>query len=240
MEEKQIERWEAQREIKNLMGRYVRALLHKEEGSILHRFWSHREDISLGRNEGWYLGRDSIENWYRQLEKRMEQTDQCMKKRFGGVQEVQQGRGIGYLPMQALSSDLVELAQDGESARGMWACSGQDTEFTTAGPVTMLTFGTYGVDFVREEDGFRILHMQYLEEIRHPQGEKWWNPPEKRPPMPEFADLAGWAMPEPDVKTTLYTKWEKGRKPRLMLALPEPYDTLTDTISYGYNGEGNT
>lgn len=236
MEEKQMGAWEAQREIKNLMGRYTRALLHKEEGTILETFWSCREDISLGTNRGWYLGRGSIGAYYRAKERAMEASDACVKARFSGVPEVQNGRGLGYLPMYALSSDLVEIASDGESGKGMWAVSGQDTVYTPAGPVTELLFGTFCVDFVRENGRFRILHMQYLEEIRHPQGEKWWERAKERPILPEFAELKNWT-PEPDVQVCLYEKWAPGRKHTVVLPLPEPYDTLSETFSYGYSGE---
>lgn len=234
MDERQIERWEAQREIKNLMGRYVRALLHKEEGEILNRFWSSREDISLGLNEGWYLGRASVGAYYDHRVRQMELSDRLVKNRFPGVPQVQEGRGLGYLEMKALSSDLVEIGEQGDSAKGMWACSGQVPHFTERGPVTHLTFGVYGVDFVREGEEFRILHMQYLEEIHHPQGEKWWEPEKSRPVLPEFAEMKHLPPVEPDVRVTLYEKWAPRRGLRELLPLPEPYDTLENTFSYGW------
>lgn len=237
MDEKQIEQWEAQREIKNLMGRYTRALLHKEEGTILERFWSKREDISLGCNEGWYLGRDSIGAYYKLMEEKMELTDELVKARFHGLPEVQAARGIGYLPMYALSSDLVEVAEDGASAKGIWSVSGQDTEYDVSGPVTKLLFGTIAGDFVREEGEFRILHLVYFEEIRHPQGEKWWEEPKKRQSLPEFEALKQEKSIEPDVKISLYEKWRPGRGLAQTIPLPEPYDTLEHTFSYGYTGE---
>lgn len=236
MDEKRIEIWEDQREIKNLMGRYTRALLHKEEGTILERFWSRREDVSLGRNQGWYLGRDSIGDYYGLMARKMEQTDRMVKARFRGLPEVQAAKGIGYLPMYALSSDLVEVAADGATAKGMWAVSGQDTEFTAAGPVTKLLFGTLAVDFVREDGAFRILNMLYFEEICHPQGEKWWEAEKVRQPLPEFSDLKEMQL-EPDVQVGLYAKWAPGRGVGQGPVPPEPYDTFANTFSYGYTGE---
>lgn len=229
--------WEDQREIKNLMGRYTRALLHKEEEEILGRFWSRREDISLGLNDGWYLGRDSIGGYYQYFAEKTALTDRLVKARFHGVKEIQEGKGIGYLPMKALSTDLVEVSGDGKTAKGMWGCSGQKTEFTPAGPVTYLTFGTYAVDFVREDGEFKVLHMQYLEEICHPQGEKWWEPEQVRPELPEFAELKESIPPEPDVKMVLWEKFRPGRGLRKLPQLPEPYETYSETFSYGYPGE---
>lgn len=229
--------WEDQREIKNLMGRYTRAWLHKEEDRIVSRFWSCREDISLGLNEGWYLGRDSIGKFYGFFAEKTALTDDLVKRRFHGVKEIQDGKGIGYLPMKALSTDLVEVSGDGLTAKGMWGCSGQKTEFTPAGPVTYLTFGTYAVDFIREDGAFKILHMQYLEEICHPQGEKWWEEETSRPALSEFSELAGMTAPEPDKKAPLWEKFRLGRGIRELPRMPEPYETYSKTFSYGFPGE---
>lgn len=228
-------RWEAQREVKNLMGRYTRALLHKEEGAVPDRFWSRREDVSLGLNEGWYRGQDSVRGYYGWFEQKTECTDGIMKQLFPQIPA--EHRGIGYLEMKSLSSDLVEIAGDGQSARGMWNCAGQKVDYTPAGPVTFLTYGTYFVDFVREDGQFRILNMQYLEEICHPQGQKWWEAPKVLPEMAEFALLKEMTPPEPDIPQQL---WERYRTDRPMPELPpapEPYETLGDTFSYGISQE---
>lgn len=230
-----VRRWEAQREIKNLMGRYTRALLHKEEGQIPARFWSRREDVCLGLNEGWYCGQESLNGYYSYFVQVRETTDAIMKGLFPQISP--ESEGIGYLEMKSLSTDLVEVAGDGQSARGMWNCAGQKVEYTAAGPVTYLTYGTYAVDFVLEEEGFRILHMQYLEEICHPQGEKWWQEERKRPAMTEFAPLEELEPPKPDVPQQLWEKYSSQRKLPKLPSLPEPYETLEDTETYGISRE---
>ena len=50
--EQLVQRWEDQRNIKNLMGKYCNIVILNREGEIPERFWSAREDISLGFNEG--------------------------------------------------------------------------------------------------------------------------------------------------------------------------------------------
>ncbi len=229
--------WEDQREIKNLMGRYTRALLHKEEEEIPERFWSSREDISLGVNGGWYLGRKSVGKYYQYFSDKMALTDSLVASRFGGLKELQGAKGIGYLEMKALSTDLVEIAGDGKTAKGMWTCSGQVPEFTASGPVTHLTFGTYAVDFIREDGTFKIWHMQYLEEINHPQGEKWWESVRQRPELPEFQTLKDIQPPKPDVETVLWEKWFPGRGICELPPMPEAYETFEETFSYGFCGE---
>ncbi len=228
-------RWAALLAVKNQMGRYTRALLHKEESTILQRFWSRREDICLGLNEGWYLGRESIGRYYDHLEEKTRESDRAMKTLFPGLEP--DARGIGYLEMKSLSTDLVEVAGDGESARAMWNCAGQKVEYTAAGPVTFLTYGTFAVDFIREEGEFRIWNLQYLEDISHPQGEKWWEEVRERPSMEAFEALAAMAPPAPDVPQRLYEAYSTGRHMPRLPALPEPYETLGETATYGMDGE---
>ena len=44
---KLVQRWEDQRNIKNLMGKYCNIVILNRRGEIPERFWSAREDISL-------------------------------------------------------------------------------------------------------------------------------------------------------------------------------------------------
>lgn len=230
-----LSQWEAQREIKNLMGRLTRCFLHRTTGEIPDRFWSRREDISLGTNDGWYLGKTSVARYFEHFDKVTACTDRIMKELFPEIPRDQYG--IGYLDMQSLSTDLVEVAGDGNSAKGMWGCAGQKVEYTTAGPVTFLTYGTFAVDFVLEDGQFRILHMQHLEEICHRQGEKWWEPETPLPEHPGFSVLKDCQMPEPDVPLPLWEGYHPSRKRPMLPPLPEKYETLTETFSYGPSEE---
>lgn len=230
-----LAQWEAQREIKNLMGRFTRCLLHRTAGEIPGRFWSSREDISLGTNEGWYLGQRSVARYFDHFDTVTALTDGIMKALFPEIPPEQYG--IGYLDMKSLSTDLVEVAGDGNSAKGMWGCAGQKVEYTAAGPVTFLTYGTYAVDFVQENGQFRILHMQYLEELCHRQGEKWWEPEAPLPEHPAFRPVKDCLPPEPDVPVRLWEGYHPERKRPLLPRLPEKYETLEETFSYGPSEE---
>ena len=51
-----VERWEDQRTVKNLMGKYVNCLLLNRQGEIFDAFFSSREDVCLTFNDGSYIG----------------------------------------------------------------------------------------------------------------------------------------------------------------------------------------
>lgn len=68
------ERWEFQRSIKNLMGKYSNMIILNREGEIFKNFWSNRGDNCLAFNDGYYKGK-AVEKYYKSVEK---------KKCFGG------------------------------------------------------------------------------------------------------------------------------------------------------------
>lgn len=228
-------KWEDRQAIRNLMGRYVRALLHKEEETIPERFWSRREDVALGLNDGWYLGPESLKEYYSHFARVTEATDKIMQALF--PEQTKTGRGFGYLELKALSTDLIEVSGDRETAKAMWNSAGQKAVYTAAGPVTYLTYGTFAGDFVREEGLWKLWHLRYLEEISHPQGEKWWEKPTEKPEMPEFAALSALYPPEPDITEILFEGYAPQRPLAMLPKLPETYESFHETFTYGPEGE---
>ena len=59
-----VERWEDQRTIKNLMGKYVNCLLLNRQGEIFDAFFSGREDVCLTFNDGSYIGQAAVKGYY--------------------------------------------------------------------------------------------------------------------------------------------------------------------------------
>ena len=79
--EQLVQRWEDQRNIKNLMGKYCNIVILNREGEIPERFWSAREDISLGFNEGFYVGQTAVNGYYAAVKRRNLLVAQLLQKR---------------------------------------------------------------------------------------------------------------------------------------------------------------
>ena len=58
------ERFEDRREIKNIMGKYVTSCLLCRENTIVDSLFCGRDDISLGFNGGYYVGRQAVKEYY--------------------------------------------------------------------------------------------------------------------------------------------------------------------------------
>ena len=121
--EQLVQQWEDQRTIKNLMGKYVNLVLLNREQEILSRFWSAGDDLCLGFNDGYYVGRRAVEDYYRAVEARNLLVAKTLQKKFPqqlGDKSDQEIYGIGPFKVEPLYSPLIEVAGDGQTAKGLW------------------------------------------------------------------------------------------------------------------------
>jgi hypothetical protein len=237
--EQLTDRWEDRRDIKNLMGKYSASLLLKREKTMFADFWSQREDISFGVNKGYYSGREAIDNYFKIIDRYTSATRDLLIKLFP---EETAGKtpdelyGIGPFECKAINNAVIEIAADGLTAKGMWHCLGMVTDVTTRGPVSHWIMATFAADFVREDDGWKLWHLLYLEDVNCPAGQSWADKTNPYPELPEFAPLASVPLPQPNVSRTLRERYYPDRPFTRLPLIPETYDTFTDTFSYGPEG----
>lgn len=62
--EQRLDRWEAQRTLKNLMGIYANLLVQNRNGEIFSTLWAEKDDASLILNDGAYVGPEAIRGYY--------------------------------------------------------------------------------------------------------------------------------------------------------------------------------
>ncbi len=232
-----VERWEDRRDVKNQLGKYVHYLLLKKEADIVADLWSERDDICYGVNDGWYAGREAVENYYGWFPGYTAKVAACLKARFPeklGDKSDEEIFGVGLMELKSISNYVIEVAEDGESAKAFCCLFGYNTTVDTRGPISNWILGTVAVDFVYENDAWKILHMQYLEDINNPAGSDWGaKEPKVFEALAEFESLRGLTPPEPSVKTELHARYSGTREATVLPRLPEPYTTFAETFSYG-------
>lgn len=123
-------------QIKNVMGHhaYHHALgTHRQE---LDEIWSAREDISWGNNMGFWVGRDTMYAYYADAKAvQDEATLKLMAKANPKIEVRPENFQMGALLMHSLTTPLIQVADDGKTAQGMWYSLGQ---VTNAGPMDPL------------------------------------------------------------------------------------------------------
>lgn len=229
-------RFEDLREIKNLLGKYVSSLLLKREGYVLADFWSNREDVCLGLNSGYYKGREAVDGYFQAVGRKTELQGKLLQKAFPkqlGELTEKELYGVGPFEAKPLTSPVVRIAGDGESAKGMWMVQGSNTDVRACGPVTYWTWGVYCVDFIKEDGQWKLWHVLYLEDINHASGQDWTKPEIPYPDLPEFEPLKEFSIPEPNVKQTVREYYTPDRPFTSLPPLPVQYEAFADTFSYG-------
>ena len=229
-----VERWEDRRDVKNQMGKFVHYLLLKKEADMVEDLWSKRDDICYGVNDGWYAGREAVKDFFGWFPGHTAKVAACLKARFPEKLEGKTDEelfGIGLMEIKSISNYVVEVAEDGETAKGFCSLFGYNTTVDTRGPISHWILATLTIDFVYEDDMWKIWHMQYFEDINNPAGNKLGGG--DYPDLPEFEALRGLEPPKPNQAAVLYEKYSGTRKPTKLPPLPEPYTTFAETFSYG-------
>ncbi len=236
--EELVGRFEDRRDVKNLAGKYVMSLLLKKEPTILSDLWSGREDISLGVNGGYYAGRKALEDYYASIDAATKKKAQVLKKVFPedlGEYSDEKLYGRGPMEIRSLDNAIIEIADDGKTAKGFFYVFGLVTDISERGAVSNWVLGSLCMDFIRENDVWKIWHTLYLEDVDTPAGKKWGDPKaiEEFPENPLFAEMKGTVLAQPNRPMELRTLYTGSRPFTKLPRVPEPYDTFENTFSYG-------
>ncbi len=235
--EQLVTRWEQLRAIKNLMGRMSADYTLKKEGEMFEKYWSSRKDVSLGVNNGWFVGAEAVAGYYSTLGTQIAAQSKLIQGIFSkelGDKSDEELRGVGTMDYKPIDTPVVEIAADGQTAKGIWCIRGSHTKITTAGPVAYWEWGWFAADFILEAGEFKIWHLQYLQEILRPNGHPWYGSEDVYPAVPEFAPAEDFKFPAPDHPAVLRAKYTADRPFTKTPRVPEPYDTFADTFSYGW------
>ena len=235
--EQLVGRFEDQRDLRNIIGKVSFLCIMKQEKNIFPMFWSNRDDVCLGVNDGWYVGPDAVKRYFDAFYDRTLYTTAFLKElypdKLGGMTE-EEAYGVAMLNIKPVDTAVIEIAEDGETAKGVWYVKGSYNDLTTSGPVAYWTCGCFAVDFVREDKEWKIWHMQYLEDLCAPCGKDWGKKEvESFPPMEGYENVKPFVKPEPTVKATLRTYYTPDRPFAPLAEPPVPYTTFAETFSYG-------
>ena len=169
---------------------------------------AHQVTAAFGKNIGWYVGLDNIRAWY------------------------DKKHGDGYMAFHPASTGLVELAGDGETAKGLFYSIANETEASGDGTAKALWMPEkLAFDFIKEGDQWKIWHLVAAVDLVSEAGTDY----SEQDPYPNYeSDPVMVEFGEPTVKALIhdgtFNWWDN------YPAMPEPYETWSDDISYGPEG----
>lgn len=228
--------WDVE-EIKKLIHKRVIYIANEMRKEELENLWvqepEHKKSASFGRNTGYYVGMDSIYQYY--VTHHMEERAKLLEKMHAAdssIEETTENLHLGCLASHPVSTGLVELAGDGKTAKGMWYSIAQETEPNLDGTAKALWMPEkIAVDFVKEGDSWKIWHIVIATDLVSEAGEDYsrqevYHNYETNPVDVEFGT--------PDIAKLIHNtdfNWWDNYPP-----MPEAYDTFSDAVSYGPEG----
>lgn len=235
--EEQVLRWEHIRAIENLMGKATYYGIYCWDEKIFEDMWcKEAPDPTLGFNNGYYKGYEAIKGFYKACQDLNTLRSQLVKaanpQEFGD-KTLEEAYGAGSLDVNNLTTPIIELAEDCKTAKGLWYYMRGNTNYDATGIATYHQWGWLGVDLVNENGQWKIWHMVSAEDLNWRAGTTWTEAAEPLPILPEYAPLADFKFPEPNVPCQVYELWHDRRVNADFPGMPKPYVTFADTFSYG-------
>ena len=220
------------RDLMSLRSYYQAADLRQKE---LDELWVsnpvNAAKASYGTNYGYYYGKSEIKRWYvdEHAEKRQAQMKAFCAK--NGLAEDESLLGSASMYMMPMSTSIVRIAKDGNSAKGTWYSIGQQTNMNEDGTATGLwMYCKICADFIKEDGKFKLFHIVVANDQNYAAGTNYSAPNH----IPAEEDALAIEFGEPTIKMNVHDNaynWADNYPP-----MAEPYDTLTLENSYGPEG----
>jgi hypothetical protein len=166
---------------------------------------------------------------------------------------------IGKLVFHYSANPLIEVAADGQTAKGLWVVAGVESGLASPAaaahaPAYMYTNSIvggkkvwahtiqlkYGVDFMKQDGRWKIWHFHCFEVSRSPYGMDWITFASKAENQSYSNDLMYFGddgkpvfMPKPDAPATVLNNPYRTDRSQTLDALPPvPYRTFAETFAY--------
>ena len=183
---------------------------------------------SYGSNWGYYVGMDAIRGYYLDAHN----AELAAQQQKNGAAEA----NLGNMYIHPLSTGLVELAQDGRTAKGLWYSFGHESKALADGTSDVRwMLGKIAADFIKEADGWKLWHLIVSTDVDCQAGHDWaeypvyvnWGADSDNPVRKEF----GTPTIEMMTHDVTFNWWDD--YPGMP---PKDYKTFSDSISYGPEG----
>lgn len=226
-------------EIQNIFS--LHEYYHFTPSEEMEMIWAQKhKDVTFGQNWGVVVGLENVMATYKNMsdERKQKQVD-AKRKWFPDIENDKKNAMVGEMGFHMLTTPVIEVAEDGETAKGMWYTPGFMTMFNekTGKFEANWMYEKYAVDFVKEDGHWKIWHFNVYTDFACPYYKSWVDASEERKTMgpPGGPDEPGGSTP--GGKTTKPgIGYQEYNTRRLQLPdwpkPPEPYRTFSETFSY--------
>lgn len=179
------------REIETVMSRYIQCMDRMDaKGAYEELFASDHAEVTMEINEcGGYVGPESVARFVERYDAYL--RDSSDKR--------------GWMELQELCTPMVVFSKDKKRAKGQWSLFSPQAKQAMAYPaeIRKLTaiwcFGKYNCEFLRTEEGWKLLKLRQITFVRAPYGIGWNK-------QPDCYSMPSTLFAEPDTppRTSIY------------------------------------
>ena len=201
-----LNRLEAYHEIQNEMGRLTAAFNFHQKEKVMEHFALELEDVSLEyADEGRFEGPEAVKAILEEL--------------------------LGTPPMPGemidmqLTTPMIEVAENAETAKCVWWCPGAGTYTDSEGAHAVWLWGEIAVDFIYREGKWKVWHLHYFRLIKCAYEKGWVEDLSmiNRPNTP---------MHPESLPTTYHNPYSPLSIRDVIPCMPRPYETYTAADRY--------
>ena len=163
--EKLTARANAYREIQNVISGFTYYLRAQDQKGALEQFWSQRDDIAFGTAKG---RQNVIEFLITGTQKEKDHRQEIVNRVYGEP-ICPENDGIGDLESRAVTNPYIIIAEDMQTAQGLWFSPAVKTQVGEDGKLRARYLQErLAVDIIHEEDGWKIWHFFIVPELSAP------------------------------------------------------------------------
>jgi hypothetical protein len=216
-------------EIQNVMGLHEYFILSSTvEVDEWEAIWAHSvPDVSWEGNWGTWVGTEKVRDTYAKSKHRAELLKKDLEEKCKIYPDIQKVEYVGSFAIHALTTPIIEVAGDGKTAKGWWYSIGALTGHIDQWGAYW-SWERYACDFIKENGKWKIWHFCVYTDFNTPY-ERDWVDNALHPRLPAERPIHG-------VETDLpgrFNPYSPTRVPQILPKAPEPYETFSETFSYG-------
>ncbi|MGC3980437.1 MAG: nuclear transport factor 2 family protein [Steroidobacteraceae bacterium] len=221
-----VQREKDAREVANIMGLRAAWNAMGQGDKIANLFAKKPADVSFSMNGSHILvGFDKIKSAFGDDATRKQRGLEGMIKLYPQIENKPENFGVGDVRIHSLESPIIEVAEDGQTAKGFWQTSGPALEVARGKPAATIAWENYAVDFIKEDGQWKIWHLHnitlYYYDLDKPFSDQ------VAATLAPAQGPGGQAAP-----ASSYKAWTPTTPPN-QIQLPQPYKTFSETFSYG-------
>lgn len=236
-DEEMLMRIMARDEVMDLMCRRTYLKANEQRRRELDELWvqelGHRATASFGKNWGFYVGMDSIANYYvvKHEEDLQKYLDHYCATR-PDIKNERENLGYGYSSLNPVSAPSIQVAGDCRTVKGLWYSVGYQNIPQADGSIQARWVAQkIAGDFILEKGGWKLWHLLEI-------SDEAWEPGidfhENMPVFEQENDILKVEFGNPDIPVQTHDRqfcWADQYP-----FMPKPYETFSDDISWGPEG----